>query len=298
MSKILLNGTVPAAYYSNPVGFRDWVQKMHDLFAAIDLVQTSDTGQIDIPSASPTLTNSGIYGYEMYRFDDELQSTNPIFVKVEYGSRVGSAHGPYMRFTVGTGTDGAGTITGLYLTNWSNSNTSWNTNQAVAQASSAAACSDGSGFVLINGLDTAYSAGGLVLIERPRLVSTGLPTSGLVVYSNPFGNPQGRYYSGPGASPGFFYPYMGFSIPNSSTIFPVGSDRFLTPLSVVVPETNTPRLTSNLLLIGVTGDIGAYGEQSITHLGVESTYMSLGAKIGSFDVSGQPYTAGFLRWED
>jgi len=91
---------------------RAWVQKVHDALVAIGMVQTSDTGQANIstlvaPSAAGTAA-----GYEIWRFNDTLQATAPVFFKLEYGSGSAGAS-PQMWITVGKGTDGAGNITNV-----------------------------------------------------------------------------------------------------------------------------------------------------------------------------------------
>jgi hypothetical protein len=54
-------------------------------------------------------------GYEIRQFDDTLQATAPWFIKLEFGS--GTAAGdPSIWITVGTGTDGAGNLTGQVST--------------------------------------------------------------------------------------------------------------------------------------------------------------------------------------
>ena len=52
-------------------------------------------------------------GYEMFRFSDPLQSSKPVFLKVEYGT-ANSQERPQIRVSVGNGTNGAGTLTLQY----------------------------------------------------------------------------------------------------------------------------------------------------------------------------------------
>ena len=54
-------------------------------------------------------------GYEMYRFSDSLQSTKPVFLKIEYGSASQNSSAG-IRLSVGTATNGAGTLTALTWT--------------------------------------------------------------------------------------------------------------------------------------------------------------------------------------
>jgi hypothetical protein len=81
-------------------------------FAAVGMTQTADTGQVDwnvlqtVPAAN-TWATPGIY--EMWRFaSGTLQTEMPIFIRVQYGV----TSGPAIRISIGTGTDGAGNLTG------------------------------------------------------------------------------------------------------------------------------------------------------------------------------------------
>lgn len=90
-------------------GFRAWGQMVHDGFLAVGLVNTADTGQIDLRTVATPGTNGTFAGYEIWRFDDADQATEPIYFKFEYG-RGGLASNPNYRITVGTGSNGSGTI--------------------------------------------------------------------------------------------------------------------------------------------------------------------------------------------
>ena len=97
--------------HSSDANFRAWGSEMSARLAAIGLVQTANTGQINWV----TVTRPGINtpaGYEIWRFNDSLQGSAPIFIKVEYGTSAGTATAPGVWITVGTGTNGAGTLTG------------------------------------------------------------------------------------------------------------------------------------------------------------------------------------------
>lgn len=74
------------------------------------LTVTTDTGQINWA----TVTRPGVStaaGYEIYKFADTLAGAAPIYLKIEYGTG-GSATIPQMWITVGTGSNGSGTLTG------------------------------------------------------------------------------------------------------------------------------------------------------------------------------------------
>jgi hypothetical protein len=75
-------------------------------------VNTADTGQLDIATAAaPGAANTKI-GYKIYRMDDALQASAPVFVRFDFGSSSVAAQ-PGMWVTIGQGSDGAGTITSI-----------------------------------------------------------------------------------------------------------------------------------------------------------------------------------------
>lgn len=100
--------------HSGDAGFRAWVAEFITKAAAAGLVQTSDTGQINTVTVTrPAVNTEG--GYAIFRMNDVQQATAPAFFRVGFGT--GAAAGqPRMQITVGTGTNGAGTITGTALT--------------------------------------------------------------------------------------------------------------------------------------------------------------------------------------
>jgi hypothetical protein len=101
------------------VNFRAWGQRISQALITCGLVKTTDTGQIDWTTVTRGAGNVGenISGYEIFRFSDALQATHPVFIKIEYGNanaaNSGPLYGPPVIYvTVGTATNGAGTLTG------------------------------------------------------------------------------------------------------------------------------------------------------------------------------------------
>jgi hypothetical protein len=96
--------------HTSDADFRAWGSALSASMQTAGLIQTADTGQINWA----TVTRPGINtaaGYEIYRFNDSLQGTYPIFLKIEYGTHT-TTSAPAMWLTVGTGSNGSGTITG------------------------------------------------------------------------------------------------------------------------------------------------------------------------------------------
>jgi hypothetical protein len=101
--------------HTNDATFRVWGEELEDKLTLAGLVQTADTGQIDWTTATRSAINTFTSGYSIWTFDDTQQSTAPIYLKIEYGT--GSTNTfPKIRITVGTGSNGTGTLTGTALT--------------------------------------------------------------------------------------------------------------------------------------------------------------------------------------
>lgn len=96
---------------SSDAAFRTWVAEIiTQLVTTCGLTQTADTGQINTATVTRPAINTAA-GYVILRFNDTLQSTAPIFMKMEFGS-AGTTSTPQIWLTIGTGSNGSGTLTG------------------------------------------------------------------------------------------------------------------------------------------------------------------------------------------
>lgn len=83
------------------------------------LTKTADTGQINWPTVTWVGHNDNtVVGYEIYRFNDSLQSSAPLFIKIEYGTGNALDNSNAGRLislwiTIGKGSDGTGNLTGI-----------------------------------------------------------------------------------------------------------------------------------------------------------------------------------------
>ena len=106
--------TMLTAFASNEE-FRAWAQAIHDALIAVGMVQTADTGQVDLTTVNKPGTANNSAGYRIYRFSDALQATAPVFIKIEFGTGADASR-PSLWTTVGNNTNGAGTLTGQVST--------------------------------------------------------------------------------------------------------------------------------------------------------------------------------------
>jgi|GEM_PF-5465204 len=114
---------------TSDANFRAWGSGISSALQTCGLVQTTDTGQINWTTVTRTnVAYSGggienVVGYEIYKFNDSLQATVPVFIKIEYGyigddnashsARVITA--PVLFITVSNATNGAGAMNGTLL---------------------------------------------------------------------------------------------------------------------------------------------------------------------------------------
>lgn len=101
--------------------YRLMAQALLTNMIAAGFVQTSDAGQVN-PSTIVVATTSGTggtfgddYGYLMFRMNDSLSATLPVYIKFIFGSyfpSTSSARRCAMRIIFGFATDGAGNFTG------------------------------------------------------------------------------------------------------------------------------------------------------------------------------------------
>lgn len=95
---------------SSDAGFRTWGATFGTNLALLGWVKTADTGQINWSTVTkPTVANT-VAGYEIWRMNDALQATAPIFLKIEYGTGAAATNSAIW-ITVGFSTDGAGNLT-------------------------------------------------------------------------------------------------------------------------------------------------------------------------------------------
>ena len=97
---------------TSDAAFRTWVAEIITQLAAVGLTQTADTGQINTSTVTRAASSTAA-GYTIWRFSDTLQSTSPIFLKLEFGSGSGGNTYPQMWVSISTGTNGAGTLNNL-----------------------------------------------------------------------------------------------------------------------------------------------------------------------------------------
>lgn len=276
------------AFLSNDADFRSWGSGIAAQLLAMGLVQTADTGQINWTTVNRPGTSTAA-GYEIWRFADSLQGTAPVFIKVEYGI-AGVADRPSLWFTVGTGSNGSGTINGVVGTRCqigAASKTAGVTLTSYCSGTTSRLC-------LVNNYDTSGSFCLAALISRTVNPATGAETAdGILTWfasSQNNGNFQIVPFTGSAFAQGIA-PTLGLAPQKTAS----GSNVALCPWLAFI---GTPFVF--LCALGYKNvDIGATGTFTITYLGATHTYMALGtiisaSQLAQNDTTGQAFA---MLWE-
>lgn len=278
---------------SDDATFRTWGSSIAAALAACGLVKTADTGQIDWATVLKPSAVTTAAGYEIYRFNDTLQATRPVYLKVEYGTASIAATRTALWLTVGTGTNGAGTITGQASTRRQMAANS-STNGGVRTTYTSG---DGSRIAQMGDID---SSGSDTLQPRWWAVgrthdASGTPTGdGVVVFTTAL---VGNYaYQ--------VVPFAGGTVPGVSTAFP-GADpgagsmsSFGTDVGLATPQIFIGKaLYTPLLVVGRSVDLGS-GSFTAVVLGATRTYLASAGLTGQSAFSGLVAAATTaIRWE-
>jgi hypothetical protein len=239
-------------------------------------VVTTDTGQT-LPSAlvAPTAINQS-RGYRIYKMSDALQATFPIFMRVDYASssNAATAFGVYLTF--GTGSNGAGVITGVALANLQ-----------VAQPQTTAITMNNYGSAASNRFSLACGVNStnftyffVLTLERSKDASGNDSGDGLILVYGPAGS--GNNYNAlscskyvimsGGAQPneerGLSYI---LSINNPSQVFAPGD----VGVGIVIPMKGVAQQPGMNLLVTNTGDVSVEGFLDTIIYGASRHYQQL-----------------------
>ena len=97
---------------SSDANFRVWGSAISAALTSMGWAMTADTGQVNWTTV--TAPAAGTFVYEIWEPQDALQTGGTVFyLKLEYSKTSGSPAGIRVRASLGTGTNGSGTLTGF-----------------------------------------------------------------------------------------------------------------------------------------------------------------------------------------
>lgn len=178
MATLMSTTVVPSN--NTDANFRAWASFVHNVFL-LGWVNTADTGQIDLTTVTAPVGANTKQGYKIYRMDDALQATEPVFVRIDFGSGPTAAV-PGAWLTIGKGSDGVGNITSILY----NGGISATPNMSAGASSTAAHNSYGSADTNRVSIGLFCAAGALrnipFFIERSK-DSNGDDTNDAIVFA-------------------------------------------------------------------------------------------------------------------
>jgi hypothetical protein len=241
------------------------------------MTRTVDSGQVNWTTVSTE--SSGVRDYEVFAFTGALQATAPVYIRIDYtGTNTGG-----VSVTVGTTTDGAGTLGGLVVTKQilqtytptpSVTDTVW-------------AASDGTSYFTfmynLNATATGPDGVGIIVVERTRDAdgaangggfhvwrwygSTNVVSTFLGGWSKTFGaigQPSVADYNVNLLVPDFY---------NNNSAF-LGGNSYAFPVYTYTPPV-TARGASKALMFAYQYDFPRGQAVTVTHFGEQMTFIPL-----------------------
>jgi hypothetical protein len=262
------------------------------------LTQTADTGQIDLVSGTFSPVVNTVGGYEIFYLNDALHATKPVYIKIEYGWGQADTANPQLWLTIGSGSNGAGTLTGNLSSRrvvLAGQSTAWGSNTAhMCYANGAAADSaivwagwwGGASYAGVMG-------GGLFIVERQRDPDGAPNGNGVYITTAGLGEggtntdclrltPTGLTHAATTRA-GLLLPT--WSNTSGSTTGIVGADTYFCPVltGFHVQSFGSP---SKYLLGYNAGDVSRGVQQSVSLYGAAKTFLCGGANWSQFDLTG------------
>ncbi len=101
---------------SSAAQFRVWAEGISLQLTAAGWTKTTDTGQVDW-TTNPAVPAANTYLYEIRQpASDPLQTgATAYYIKISYGNSTSGTNNPDIQISLGTGTNGAGTLTGSII---------------------------------------------------------------------------------------------------------------------------------------------------------------------------------------
>jgi len=274
--------------------FQAWVTAISTGFQAL-FTKVTQAGEINLSTVSKPSSADTSQGFEVYRFNDSLQATAPLYFKIEYGSS-STAVTPSCWLTVGKGADGSGTLTSILLDRqqvfimYSNSASFYN---------SYIGSGDGSCliFSLFPSAPGVGGQGSYCVVERSR-DGSGNPTAAGVFWQ----------YSGQLNYHGYcetsdYTPVQKITLTSGCVNIPADLNTDISLSNGVSSPVFTGFVMTPSRVTWVpTAVVGA--AQSDFGVGVVAAsvvgaidYLAMGAASQYSDVAKQPYSAVLLRWD-
>lgn len=291
-ASILANASTEAA-------LRTLGQAVSDLMTAAGLTKTSDTGQISWAGVTKASGAGTLYGYEIRTVPTTIGT---LLARFEYYSASTSGSGLSLKFQVGTGSNGSGTLTGTFGAALSTVVTTNAMNDTSSMPCFAATWDGGFAVSLWPGHGTrGYRQ--LLIMDRTCDENGTMDSAGLIFGATSLGSYMTPLMYGYSASLGVRAQFPSFParIPYLSGAL-VASAVWdgKRPFAVVRHLTPAPRWHKNIL-VGWQADCGLGAVMDVTVFGASRRYISMGAGFDAINGltpdTGSTEGALCFRWE-
>lgn len=276
--------------------FRTWINEFETLLTTVGLVVHTDTGQLTLASATRPTSANTYAGFRIYRFNDALQATAPIYIRVDFGSGAFTTT-PAIKVQVGSNTNGAGTLTGVVSSVFTSFSNSVLTNPGITNRLSLAAHGAGYAWIVFkHGMLTGSGAGFGFVVTRTAdgagdPTALGFQVYGMIANTDSSGRAQYMLYTGSVGT----QQVPSCLIPGGFTSSVVGTD-----LQFWKHYVATPRVRCNpYVLTSNTADSPFNVSRSLAVVGsTPRTYIFVGISIGStMAINGAIGNGLMLIWE-
>lgn len=284
---------------SNQTTWRAALSPIDTALAAVGMVQTADTGQINWSTVTRPAASFGVAGYTMWRFPDTLHATVPLYLKLTYGVGNGTAVNRVWA-EIGTATDGAGNLTGPGSTATSGfaSLVAFAGSTTSAAGSDCYVACDGSGLVINMWANAPTSQGAMLVVDRFRdATGAAMPAGAMLITKSSAAVLGETIIADYGATTATYAAAMFAIIPATLT---VGVTFLRSGIVRTFPyQAATDEIyTTKMVLTYAAADLGAGTLEVTDFLGAPRTYRAHGVFQGRCDVVGQTSASVLSWWSD
>jgi hypothetical protein len=264
---------------STNAGFRAWGLAVSNALTALGFTKTTDTGQIDWATVTVSASFNQTWGYEIRQFTDSLQSTRPIYFKIEYGTGTSTVSNISIWITFGTATNGSGSLAAH--ASWPGSVSSRVQIGNTISGSGLCVLGSADGSALMAGLflsqQSSSNAGLGFYIERHRN-NDGTPSNEGFCFGY-FANSTAQWAQITYTTATQGISFSGFPtlmIPSSTHITSIANGATLYPVPVFTGY--TPRIGAPSMVVASVkpSDFNMGAQFAMTHYGVSRTFVAFG----------------------
>ena len=170
------------------------IGNIRNAFLSCSFIRTVQSGSVDDLSTLPSASQADVVRtYDIFAFNDGLQATSPLFIKIQYLTGPSSTPGSFRyNYQMGTAHDSSGSLTGVStlttIANTANSNTTLATNQPVYASGDGsymtlAAYSDNSFVAQLSVFERFYDSSGNITGSGFHMVGTNANETNKAIYA-------------------------------------------------------------------------------------------------------------------